>query len=1777
MPSLSTKVEPAMATDPAECSKTFVVMMEKKIRNLEKRKTKLEDYQKKQSRGQDLTDEQLKAVAKLDDVLSQIELLQDLIKQVNTYGAEVMKQQKKVQKRERFEQIENERRRFAELLHLQSVLNALGDGETRQAFSEGSAGAVKLEEQELSHLEELYKIINPERCADMSLAAVAKSSAEHLQFVLDGRDKAICGTTYRSLNDTIAKIKDCSFFTESKVTTSNEKSQEISDTATEKEFIIVQSEELPPPNSEEVIASLPPELPVEQPVAASEQVYQPQMEGVVPPSDSKTLEDIVENVQGTFKFIQDSELDADSPSNVDPAVVSVHQMPHQHYQQQPMVSHSQPENSGYTQPNGVFQQYSMTSAPNPAVVYPSADAPHNLPMPNEAPSQVHMYSSQPEPTEEEHPTNFANGVTFESSVIKQQQQEKGSHADGDYQQRGHGQVRRGGGNRGGRGGYSNGYNGPRGGFRGSDRPSGYRGGDRQSGGDRSYHSGNGFQSDSRRGGRNTSRGGSGGYRGSSSTYSNSNRSRGGFRSSQQQQPPINISIMESELKIDLSGISGEEEVSDTDRDEDTKITSDSAIDELMSALDVLEGHADDSIQVSRNTEMYWITTLNERDELILSNKKSISELQRINDKLREENQMLRQQLSLTDRSEVVSALQDDAAQSRSLSMQLQAELAALQLDVVSRLKDQNSELQARLVKCGKNYSEVFNRLRQKQRQHPKLSKLAADLEKQTVGLNAEEKKGLKKQVEDLCDAYDEIITEACDECEKQLQSVETLEDENSQISARERALTSPKRSRPASSLETDKYYSQLLQMSENSNSELRKEVERLHKEMNSREQKLFDDSMVRAEYSNREQIDKMKSQISELSQEMSLLNVDNRALRERILRTENENEILGKKVKDSVMADEELNALQSNLDSQLDLNHQLEGKVKQLELIRKEHESICLSIKSELATANDAARRYNEELLEISEQLRSAKELNQSYDSIIGELGDKLKSVRIENVHLTEKIKHVEHVLSESQAQRDIRDQQESRTLEDITAQLENLKEKHHHEVKMIEEKLQSTEKQRENANMKVKALRERLKNMQDSWQKISGNTETSFSALRDQYQQQIKEYKSIVQSLKSQNASLNIRIDSLKKISSQHNASQVSSLEQQIAEYKQITSGYREENVLLRKELRTIVLELQSQGLSEACESKPVNSDEFAKLRDILTTAKSECENLQLHKTPRSRASSVERKANFTEERSGSVEKSYSFVGKISDSVERRAGSVERRAGSIERRDGSVERSSGSSEKRAGSVERRVCSIERRTGSVERSADPAERRDGSVERSQSAARRSSSVERKAVPVETNATSILQKNRDWDISYAGKHATKSLNSTYKDKYNSLSPTKSDNLETKVSPRKQPVFENDPQHTPSTRYKVLNDPASLSASQEEREPLAISTPRKVNPAEYKSLLHSGAYGMRTQRSVGKYLEPLAKISTTTSGASLSMTVPTPTLYGNMATRSEQREHSGKSMLVSRLSNSSDATTLNSKSFNINSKQPLQSQEERSVHSNTMSKTKEVVEIKDQNSAEIDPSKSFKPINPDDDTVPQSCGSTLASGKPLHVTSTQRYYSSNSISSRYDMPFRSKYDVYSHRSKYHTDKSPGEDYKNTSTDSAYGSPSRSFSKAPSVASYTSSYHKSHTLPSLYTNKSSSSIEPRDSLTKLLDYEIEQTSLLNRTLDDLEVSMDSVSSLTNRDLQRLNSRPSESEKNYSRNYKKPPTHSIYLSAPARKYVPTNPKRIDFYGTVVYESMYR
>ncbi|KAF6029637.1 hypothetical protein EB796_012046 [Bugula neritina] len=847
-----------------------------------------------------------------------------------------------------------------------------------------------------------------------------------MQSLLDARDKAVCGTTYRELNNLITKIQQCPFFTERPRSPETKEVKNDVDAATEDGYVHIQAEEVPHADSAEVQSALPPEVP--PPAEAEETHPQPNLLAAQPAANQpKSIEKIVENVQGQFNFLQESELDRD-PAHSDPAVLAVHPLPAQPFPQ-PIMNHSQPptENSGYVPPpaqvaDSAYQHYNMQSS--------ASSAPHPIPMPNETPvqqSSQSVFSAQPE-------HNFDGGRTFESSSYKQQ--DKSSAPGDDMHQRGQGQMRRGGGGgyRGMRGNHSNGF-GSRGGYRGgpSDRPSGGYRGDRSSGSDRprqgSPSRNNGFSGDQRRGGRGGPRGGN--------------------------------NAMENILLPGSESVSMEES--------GVNLNSPSIIDdELMTALDALEGHADDTIQASRSSELYWIKTVNERDELILENRQTIEELQSLNETLSKENRELRGQLLMNNQGDIVGALQEDAGESRKLSLHLQDELAELQMDVVARLKDQIKALQGNLVKCGQNYSD-----------------LAVQFEKEAR--TNQEQLRYKQQISELCELYDTVIDGACQECEEYLHSIERLELEN-------RNTRSPPKSRP--NMATDEYYMEMLHSSEQSNRELRVQIEQLQKEMNSREQRLFNETMSRIENTNREQTEKMKSQIAELSQELSLLNVDNRALREKILRTENDNESLMKQVSNSTVVSEELKALQSNLDNQLSLNHTLELKVRELELIRMEHSTSCEAMKRDYTDLTEKLLAYENELRNLHKKFSESQELQYKFDQMNSHLNESMMRIQTENNVLVQEVSSArkEVSLAHMVSEQETRKQSEH---EETILRMKEMELAHQTEIEELTSKLESAEKQHQAANSKVKALRDRLKTMQESWQKVSTNTESSFTAPR--------------------------------------------------------------------------------------------------------------------------------------------------------------------------------------------------------------------------------------------------------------------------------------------------------------------------------------------------------------------------------------------------------------------------------------------------------------------------------------------------------------------------------------------------------------------------------------------------------------------------------------------------------------------------------------------------------
>ena len=70
---------------------------------------------------------------------------------------------KKQAKKERLAQTAAEMKRVQEVLQLQNTLDNMGADDVRENFLNGTSGAVKLKQEDLDHLDELYKLISPTR------------------------------------------------------------------------------------------------------------------------------------------------------------------------------------------------------------------------------------------------------------------------------------------------------------------------------------------------------------------------------------------------------------------------------------------------------------------------------------------------------------------------------------------------------------------------------------------------------------------------------------------------------------------------------------------------------------------------------------------------------------------------------------------------------------------------------------------------------------------------------------------------------------------------------------------------------------------------------------------------------------------------------------------------------------------------------------------------------------------------------------------------------------------------------------------------------------------------------------------------------------------------------------------------------------------------------------------------------------------------------------------------------------------------------------------------------------------------------------------------------------------------------------------------------------------------------------------------------------------------------------------------------------------------------
>ncbi|XP_051822029.1 caprin-1 isoform X4 [Sminthopsis crassicaudata] len=386
-----------------EAMKQILGVIDKKLRNLEKKKGKLDDYQDRMNKGERLNQDQLDAVSKYQEVTNNLEFAKELQRSFMALSQDIQKTIKKTARREQLMREEAEQKRLKTVLELQFVLDKLGDDDVRSDLKQGVNGVPILSENEMSVLDDFYKLVQPERDMSMRLNEQYEQASIHLWDLLEGKEKPVCGTTYKVLKELVERIFQTSYFdsthnhqnglceeeetaalptgedqaAEAEVEPAEEYAEQNEVESTEyvnrqfmaeTQFSNSEKEQVDEWTVEtvEVVNSLQ-----QQPPAASPSV--PEAHSLAPVAQADPLvrrqrvQDLMAQMQGPYNFIQDSMLDFESQT-LDPAIVSAQPMnPSQNMDMPQLVCPPVHTESRLAQPNPVPVQPEATQVRVPLV------------------------------------------------------------------------------------------------------------------------------------------------------------------------------------------------------------------------------------------------------------------------------------------------------------------------------------------------------------------------------------------------------------------------------------------------------------------------------------------------------------------------------------------------------------------------------------------------------------------------------------------------------------------------------------------------------------------------------------------------------------------------------------------------------------------------------------------------------------------------------------------------------------------------------------------------------------------------------------------------------------------------------------------------------------------------------------------------------------------------------------------------------------------------------------------------------------------------------------------------------------------------------------------------------------------------------------------------------------------------------------------------------------------------------------------------------------------
>ncbi|XP_015484818.1 caprin-2 isoform X7 [Parus major] len=310
------------AASPSQAYETYIdnglICLKHKIRNIEKKKLKLEDYKDRLKKGETLNQDQLEAVEKYDEVVHNLEFAKELQKTFSGLSQDLLKAQKKAQRRESLLKLEAEKKKLRTILQVQYVLQNFTQEHVQKDFKGGVNGAIYLPSKELDYLIRFAKLTCPERNENLRVEDQMEQSSLYFWDLLEGSEKPVVGTTYKHMKDLLSKLLDSGYFESIPTprTTVPVKELEEVNRKPEKTRQLSKGESAKEPES--IMELMKSEI---QPQEVPKPVHQPAAEFCSTstlPKDPvlrrEKLQDLMTQIQGTYNFMQESILDFDKAS-----------------------------------------------------------------------------------------------------------------------------------------------------------------------------------------------------------------------------------------------------------------------------------------------------------------------------------------------------------------------------------------------------------------------------------------------------------------------------------------------------------------------------------------------------------------------------------------------------------------------------------------------------------------------------------------------------------------------------------------------------------------------------------------------------------------------------------------------------------------------------------------------------------------------------------------------------------------------------------------------------------------------------------------------------------------------------------------------------------------------------------------------------------------------------------------------------------------------------------------------------------------------------------------------------------------------------------------------------------------------------------------------------------------------------------------------------------------------------------------------------------------------